>query len=71
MNSREQKEVSLRENITEAMVEAALQGHELEPFEPVDEPGVLKYRALCLRCGKSVYVSSLAHYSILEDICPG
>ena len=52
-------------------MEAALQGHELEPFELVDEPGMLKYQAFCLSCGKSVYVSSLALYSILEETCPG
>jgi hypothetical protein len=71
MNSREQEENRPKENVLEAMVEAALQGHELEPFEPVDEPGIRKYQAVCSRCGKSVYASRKALYSILEDICPG
>ena len=41
------------------------------PFEEVAEPGVPKYQAVCARCGKSVYASPVALYSILEDECPG
>ena len=47
----------LKENILAAQVTAALQGHELGPFEAVDEPGREKYQAFCRRCGKSVYDS--------------
>ena len=71
MESREQAEDQLRENLLEAQAMAALGGHDLESFEPVDEPGMMKYQAFCLKCGKSVYVSTIALYSILEESCPG
>jgi len=64
-------EGSLRENILAAQVEAALRGHDLGPFEPIEEPGVPKYQAFCHSCGKSVYANNVAVYSILEDRCPG
>lgn len=70
MESEEQAEARLREHILAAQVEAALQGHELGPFESVDEPGLLKFQAFCSSCGKSIYASSVALYSILEDTCP-
>ena len=63
--------VGLRENVLAAQVEAAMQAHELGPFEALDEPGREKYQAFCRRCGKSVYVSDAGVYSILEDECPG
>jgi hypothetical protein len=62
---------SLRENILAAQVVAAMQGHDLGPFEPVNEPGTPKYEAYCHSCGKSVYVSNVTVYSILGDSCPG
>lgn len=71
MESKEQAEARLRVNILDAQVMAALGGHDLGPFESVDEPGMLKYEAFCSKCGKSVYVSTVALYSILEDSCPG
>ena len=71
MESRKQAEARVKANMLEAMVEAALNGHDLGPFEPVDEPGMLKYQAVCHKCANSVYVSSVALYSILEDSCPG
>jgi len=71
MESREQAEARLRENLLDAQVIASLGGHDLGPFEPVDEPGMMKFQAFCLKCGKSVYVSTIALYSILEDSCPG
>lgn len=69
--NREQAETRLRENILEALVEAAMQGHVLGPFEPLPEPGMPKYQAFCHSCGKSVYVSHKTLYSILEEDCPG
>jgi hypothetical protein len=71
METRKQAETRLRKNVLQAQVEAALSGHDLGPFEPVDEPGVLKYQAFCKLCGRSVYASSVALYSLLEDECPG
>jgi len=69
--NRRQAENRLRENVLRAQVEAALGGHDLSPFEPVEEPGVFKYQAFCDLCGKSVYASGVALYSLLEDECPG
>ena len=63
--------MELRETIIGAQVEATLQGHDPNPFELVEEPGVPKYQAFCHSCGKSVYASNVAVYSILEDGCPG
>ena len=58
----------MKESVLQAQVEAALQGHDLTPFEPVDNRG---YQATCRRCGKSVWVAeSGLMYSILSDSCP-
>ena len=57
----------LREAILQAQVEAALQGHDLTPFESVNEHG---FQARCRKCGKSVWVGvSGLMYSLLPDIC--
>ena len=60
MDNKRQAEIRLRENLLEAMVEATLQGHELSEWQSVDETGNLRYQAICVRCGGSVYVSSQA-----------
>ncbi len=69
MESRKQAEDRLKRNILAAMVEAALQGHSLGEWEAVDGEDKMRYQAFCSRCGKSVYVSSQALYSILADNC--
>lgn len=61
----------LRGNILSAQVEAALQGHELGPFEPTEDPGLVTYQAFCRKCGRPVYASSANVFSILEETCPG
>lgn len=61
----------LRDNILSAQVEAALQGHEIGPFEPTEDPGLTTYQAVCRKCGRPVYASSVNVFSILEEICPG
>ena len=71
MESRKQAEDRLKRNMLAAMVEAALQGHTLGEWEAVDGEDKMRYQALCSRCGKSVYASSQALYSILADSCPG
>ncbi len=72
MESRKQAEDRLRHNMLEAMVEAALQGHALGEWEDVDgEDMMMRYQAVCDQCGKSVYASSQALYSILADDCLG
>lgn len=37
--------VRLKENILSAQVTAALQGHDLSSFEPINEPGLPKFEA--------------------------
>jgi hypothetical protein len=61
----------LRDNILSAQVEAALQGHELGPFEPTEDPGLTSYQSICRKCGRPVYASSVNVFSILEEVCPG
>jgi hypothetical protein len=70
MESREPAEARLKENLLEAAVEAALQGHDLASWEQVDERG-LEWQAVCKQCGRSVWVSSRTMYSLLEEQCPG
>ena len=57
----------LKEVVLQAQVEAALQGHDLTPFEPVSERG---FQATCRACGNSVWVDiSGLMYSLLADDC--
>ena len=44
----------LRENVLAAQVEAALQGHEVGGFRPVDGIPILGYKAFCSKCTMSV-----------------
>ncbi|HET6446244.1 MAG TPA: hypothetical protein VFI27_16880 [candidate division Zixibacteria bacterium] len=60
----------LRENILAAQVEAALQGHDIGSFEPIEDPGLTTYQAVCRNCGRPVYASSVNVFSILDDVCP-
>lgn len=58
----------LKDAILEAQVEAALQGHDLGPFEPVDEG----HQSTCRRCGVTSWVGPNGQRkSQLEDTCPG
>lgn len=53
----------------EVMVSAALDGHDLAAFEPLDQPG-RGYQARCRRCGKTVWVGEPGLiYSLLEGEC--
>jgi hypothetical protein len=70
MESSESAEGRLKENLLGAAVEAALQGHDLAPWEQVDERG-LEWQAFCKQCDRSVWVSSRTMYSLLEERCPG
>ena len=54
--------------ILHARVNAALSGHDLGPFDEVDNG----YQAACRRCGKTVWVGeSGLLYSLLGDACQG
>ena len=58
----------LKDAILEAQVEAALQGHDLGPFELVEKG----HQATCRRCGVTSWVGSNGQRkSLLEDDCPG
>ena len=62
-------EPQLNENMLAAMVDAALSGHALDPWQRVeDQRG---YQAACRRCGQTIYASDRARYSLLEAVCPG
>jgi hypothetical protein len=61
---------NLRENVLSAQVEAALQGHELGEFRPVDGIPILGYEAFCSKCALSVWVNDKAVHSALPEKCP-
>ena len=58
----------LKENMLEAAVEAALQGHELGEWEQVDDTGH-EWEARCRVCGRTTFVSETVRYSVLGEIC--
>lgn len=58
----------LREGLVEAMAEAALGGHELGPWEDVENG----YEARCNSCGLTTWLGyDGLRYSLLEDTCTG
>lgn len=59
---------NLKENMLEAAVEAALQGHDLGEWEPVDEAG-REWEARCRGCGRTTFVSGTVRYTVLGDSC--
>ncbi len=60
-----------KDTILEVQVEAALSGHDLGPFEPVDTI-TGGYEARCRRGGKTVWVGENGLvYSLLGERCPG
>ena len=57
-----------RDAMLEAQAEAALGGHDIGPFEVVDNG----YQARCRCCSMSTWVDEYGlRYSVLEDTCPG
>jgi len=64
----EKAPAALRESMIEAMAEAALGGHELSQWEPVENG----YQARCSLCGMTTWLGPDGlRYSILEDECTG
>ena len=61
----------VRQAILEIQVNAALAGHDLGPFEPVE--GLTGgYETRCRNCSQSAWVGdSGLIYSLLDDKCPG
>ena len=58
----------LREAILEAQAEAALGGHDVGPFETVEDG----YRATCRQCDENSWVDQAGQRkSDLADVCPG
>ena len=61
-----------REAILESQVNAALAGHDLGPFEPVDNEAGRGWQARCRNCGKTVWVGAEGlMYSLLGESCEG
>ncbi len=58
----------LKENMLEAAVEAALQGHELGEWRQVNWAG-RQWEARCEVCGRTTFVSDTVRYSVLGNIC--
>lgn len=58
----------LQENMMEVMVSAAMDGHDLGPWEAVEGKSG-GYQARCARCDRTVYVSDRTVYSLLEETC--
>jgi hypothetical protein len=69
MRSKDSSESRLRENVLEAQVEAAFQGHDLGPFEPVENT-ITGFQAVCRKCGQSIWVGKNGlMYSLLGERC--
>jgi hypothetical protein len=61
----------VRAAVLEAQVNAALQGHDLGPFDDVDTR-IGGWQAECRRCHMTVWVGeSGLMYSLLAETCPG
>ena len=61
-------EAAVREAMLAAMAEAALGGHELGAWEPVDNG----YQARCSKCSMTSWIGhDGVRYCLLEDECPG
>lgn len=60
----------VKEAMLEAVIEAALGGHDLGAWERVDDDGN-EFQARCKLCGMTTWVGGSLRYSILEDTCPG
>ena len=59
----------LAETRIEAMTKAALQGHDIGPFEPVEED---EYQSRCRQCGQTVGIRDDGlMYSLLDEVCAG
>jgi len=63
-----------RQSMMEIMVNAALVGHDMTPFEPVADDNQLTpgYQTTCRRCKKTAWVNNAGMmYSLLDDACRG
>ena len=57
-----------RQALLEILVEAALSGHDLTPFDPVPSGG---YQSRCRRCRRTVWLGPTnLIYRLLSDPCP-
>lgn len=62
---------TLAEALMEAMVNATLAGHDLEPISPAGDEHTSGYVAACWLCGRTVWVEkSGLLYSLLAEQCP-
>lgn len=57
-----------RESVLEIQVTASLHGHDLGPFEPLEDRS--GWQATCRQCGGTAYVRQDGlQYSLLGDVC--
>ena len=61
-------EQQIKANMLQAMVESALQGHELSAWEEGESPD--SYFATCATCARSIYVSATSIRSLMAPRCP-
>lgn len=60
----------LEKKMAEAVALASRGGHRLTPWERASGTGVLGYEAVCMKCGQTIYASSLTINSLLDEVCP-
>ena len=61
-------EERIKANMLQAMVESALQGHDIAAWEAGETPD--NYFATCENCGRSIYVSPVTIRSLMAPRCP-
>lgn len=61
--------IRLKTHMMQAMVEAALAGHDLSEWHAIDENG-LHFQAICRRCHQAA-LASAASAIIIPGSCPG
>ena len=65
---------AVNESMLEIAINAAGSGHDLGPFEPVEDGNGKPngHQARCRRCEQSAWVDDTGlMYSLLDDVCPG
>ena len=71
MKSSDEATARLRENVLEAQVRAALAGHDIGPFDPVNSTAG-GYQAECRKCFQTIWLRDDGlMYSLLAERCPG
>lgn len=62
------EDIEIREAILQSQINAVLAGHDIGPFEEVENG----YQSRCRQCGLTTWVGMQGLiYSLLDDICVG